>query len=188
MDNVMKKSILSMLVLTALSGCAATPGGPREASVSSLMTAPHLYQGQIDPSSASGPKKLKVGDSYNQLAVFNLRACNLDETECKAGKGKLQSKTTVVGLSKSEAIVRIDLLLDVGHSQTVQDEVSTTTYQLQGAGTLMGQYTKSETISLGYNTNRRFDLPYGVAFNVCVGAGADSAGVEPNACQGLPLR
>ncbi|MBH3356701.1 hypothetical protein [Pseudomonas guariconensis] len=184
----MTKSIVSILVLAALAGCAANPVGLGAATVSSLMTAPALFKGQIDPFSASGPNRLKVGDSYTQLAVFSLRSCSHGMADCKVGKGRLQSKATVVGLSKSEATVRIDLQFDVDHEQTVQDEVSTTTYKLQDVPTLNGKSVTSETISLAYNSSRRIELPYGVAFNVCVDGVADSVGAEPNNCQGLPLR
>ncbi|POY82161.1 hypothetical protein BKM09_013480 [Pseudomonas amygdali pv. morsprunorum] len=181
----MMKGIVSMLTLAALGGCAAIIGGPTEVTVSSLMTAPALLQGQIDPFSASGPNTLKVGDSYNQLAIFNLRSCNDDKTDCKVGKGKLQSKTTVLGLSRDEATVRVDLHLDVGGSQTVHDKVSNTGYQLHDVP-LKDQVVTSKTIRLNYNASRHIGLPYGEGFNVCVEGTADPAGNVMHACQ--PLR
>ncbi|WP_409286830.1 hypothetical protein [Pseudomonas guariconensis] len=182
----MKKRIVSMLAMAALAGCVTSPGGPKVATVSSLMTAPALFKGQIDPFSASGANKLKVGDSYTQLGIFNLRSCS-QQTDCKVGKGKLQSVITVVGLSKSEATVRVDLQYDVGHTQNVKDPVSSTTFRLKDVPTMNGQTIKSETMTLAYNSSRRIELPYGVAFDVCVAGAAEPAGAEPNACQGHPL-
>lgn len=181
----MVKGVVSTWTLATLVGCAATVGGPTEVAVSSLMTAPALFQGQIDPLSASGPNTLKVGDSYNQLAIFNLRSCNDEKTDCKVGKGKLQSKTTVLSLSRAEATVRVDLHLDVGSSQTVQDKVSNTGYQLDDVPILKDQVVTSKTIRLNYNTTRRVDLPYGVGFKVCVEGTADPAGNVIHACQSL---
>lgn len=172
-----------MLALVTLAGCTANVSGPTEVTVSSLMTAPPLYRGQIDPSSSSGPQTLKADGSYNQLAIFSLRSCNDDKSECKVGKGKLQSKITVLSLSKAEITVRVDLQLDIGGSQTAQDKVNNTDYQLQDVPTLKDSWVTSKTFRLNYNTFRRVDLPYGVGFNVCVEGERDRAGIVMETCQ-----
>lgn len=183
----MKKAIAaaSALALVTLAGCSAKAPEQREVTMASTISAPPLFSGQIGTVSKSGPNKLKVGDSFSQVGLMRLRSCNTDNTDCKLGIGKLKSQVTVVALNTAKATVLVDLQLDVDRTQNVGTEATGVSYNLSDKEpTLHGSHAKSETVSVDYNRIEHFDLPYGVAFKLCVEAqdvGGEDSG---SACKG----
>lgn len=183
----MKKGIVavSVLALVSLVGCSSRTPENLEATASSLISAPPMFPGQIGIVSTSDSKRLKVGDSYNQVGVTQLRSCNPDKTECKIGDAKLQSHVTLVALDKANATVQVDFQLDIGKTQTVATETMGTTAKLpDDVPTLRGSFTDSKIVTVDYNRIGRLDLPYGVAFKLCVEAPDAAQSTSMSGCQG----
>lgn len=191
----MKKGIaaVSVLALVALVGCSTKPTDNLMATTASLISAPPFFPGQIDVVSKSGYNKLREGDFYDQVGTVQLRSCNPGKIQCKLGAAKLKSRVTLVALNKANATVRVDFQLDIGKTQTVATETSGITVKLpDDVPTLHDSLTTTETVSVDYNRIGRFDLPYGIAFKLCVEAPYAAKSTSMSGCQGqevaLPLQ
>ncbi|MNJ51704.1 hypothetical protein D3C77_470160 [compost metagenome] len=144
-----------------------------------------MFPGQVGTVSKTDAHQLKVGDSFSQTAIVDLRSCNADKIQCRLGIGKVQSQVTLLGLNTANATVSVELQLDVGKTQTVGSPDTGVTYKLSDdVATLRNKHSATETLSLDYNRFGSLELPYGVALKLCVEAPATTQDALVSGCQG----
>ncbi|MDH4602515.1 MULTISPECIES: hypothetical protein [Pseudomonas syringae group] len=174
--------------LMTIAGCSSTPTPMAE--VSTAITFPPLFSGQHDELSSYGPTSLTVGGAPIQHpGIIRLRVCNQDKSACRVGVAKFKAQLMLVSLNKTDATFLVDLEFDVGQEQTIRGDSSKYTAQMpDDQPTMRDNYKKSgERITLPYNRVGRIDMPYGVAFKICVEAPATEQNAKHRGCPGAEV-
>ncbi|MCP1645638.1 hypothetical protein J2T41_005284 [Pseudomonas citronellolis] len=159
-----------VLALATISGCASWGRGDEK------LVVVDYYAGTTDlsgyPGMGVGAGNALTGSPgiaekvlYQPLEV---RRCNVEMTECSLGIVDLSSQVTILSVGSSTAKVQVDLNYKVGAEYRRESPGSSVVAKLSVPEVIHGQGTITRSADLPYGEIRNVELPYGVAFTLCV--------------------
>lgn len=159
----------AMLALAMLAGCAGSGHSnpvvvDYRAGSTDLSGYPGLGIGAGNV--LFGPKGSRSVPQYYQ--PLDVRQCDAQMTACALGYVNLVSRVEILSVDSTSAKVRVDLNYQVGAEGNRKWDGTKLKQKLPVPEIINDQGTRSRTADIPYGEVRHIQLPYGVAFALCV--------------------